>query len=180
LVIETTRLIIRSLNLKELIGYLEGKNPFDDFNIMLSKNEIDEPLHLALLNEIIPNLKKNRNNILFYTLWLITDKRFNMSTGSILFKGKPDAEGKVEIGYGTHEEFQNKGYMTEAVEAFCRRAFDERSVKIVTAETAKNNPASFKVLEKNNFVMFDENNEFYYWKKTREMSKALTDLTLRK
>jgi RimJ/RimL family protein N-acetyltransferase len=41
-----------------------------------------------------------------------------MSVGSIMFKGKPDKEGKAEIGYGTHEEFQNKGCMTEAVGAF--------------------------------------------------------------
>lgn len=164
MIIESQSLIIRPLSLNELTDYVEGKNPFKDLNITFAKNEIDEPLHLVLLNSVIPNLKKISGDTLFYTLWLIIEKRFNSSVGSIMFKGKPDKDGKVEIGYGTHEEFQNKGYMTEAVEAFCRWAFTKAGVKVITAETAKDNPASFKVLEKNNFVRFDENNDFYYWK----------------
>jgi RimJ/RimL family protein N-acetyltransferase len=43
---------------------------------------------------------------------------------------------------------------------FCKWAFKEIKVKVITAETAKDNPASFKVLEKNNFVKFDENDNF--------------------
>ncbi|HEY3249914.1 MAG TPA: GNAT family N-acetyltransferase [Ignavibacteria bacterium] len=168
MIIETDRLLIRPLKLNELIKYVAGKNPFEDLNITFAGNEIDEHLRQVLTEALVPNLKKIRKDILFYTLWLAIDKKFCMSIGSIMFKGKPDSKGKVEIGYGTHEEFQNKGYMTEAVEAFCKWAFDSGTAKIITAETAKDNPASFKVLEKNNFIMFDENDKFYYWKKIKD------------
>jgi ribosomal-protein-alanine N-acetyltransferase len=70
----------------------------------------------------------------------------------------------VEIGYGTHEEFQNRGFMTEAVSALCAWGFKSGKVKTIIAETAKDNPASFGVVKKNNFVKYDENDEFFYWK----------------
>jgi predicted acetyltransferase len=164
LIIESKRLVIRSLSYKELVKYSEGKNPFTGINVTFAKNEIEEPLRPVIQNKVIPNVKNETKNVLFYTLWLVVEKRFNGSVGSIMFKGPPDAEGKVEIGYGIHEEFQNRGYMTEAISAFCKWAFEKGGVKIITAETAKDNHASFSVLEKNGFTKFDENDEFYYWK----------------
>lgn len=35
--------------------------------------------------------------------------------GDICIVGEPNASGEIEIGYGTYEEFQQKGFMTEAV-----------------------------------------------------------------
>jgi RimJ/RimL family protein N-acetyltransferase len=84
-----------------------------------------------------------------------------------MFKGKPDKNGKAEIGYGTHEEFRDKGYMGEAVEAVCRWAFQTGIVKYIVAETAKDNHASFSLLKKNGFIKYDENDGFFYWMKTR-------------
>jgi len=164
LTLETNRLFIKALKYDELVKYSNGENPFSDWSIGFSLNEIDENLRPVLDNKIIPNVKLNKNNYLFFTIWLMVDKKFNLSVGSLSFKGKPDENGMIEIGYGTHEEFQNKGYMTEAIEAMIRWAFSTGKVKRVIAETAKDNTASFRILEKNGFVKYKENDEFFYWK----------------
>ena len=167
MILETKRLIIRALDPDELVKYSDCINPFGDLQVDLSKNEIDDQLRPVLLEKVIPGVKNNKEDHLFITLWLLIEKKFNLSVGSIMFKGPPDAEGKAEIGYGTHEEFRNNGFMTEAVDALCSWAFKSGKVNSVIAETAKDNPASFSVLEKNNFVKYSQNNKYYYWMKTK-------------
>lgn len=167
MILETNRLYIRALTPDELEKYSNNEIPFNDQNVVFSINEIDDVLRPVLEKSIIPNVNKNRNDYLFYTLWLIIEKKLNLSVGSIMFKGRPDNNGKVEIGYGTHKEFRNKGYMSEAVGAICSWAFDTGNVKLAIAETAKDNPPSFRVVEKNNFFKYEENENFYYWKKVK-------------
>jgi len=167
LILETNRLYIRALEPDELVKYSNNEIPFNDRNVEFSINEIDDVLRPVIDISIIPNVRKNVNDYLFFTLWLIIEKKFNLSVGSIMFKGRPDKYGKVEIGYGTHEEFQSKGYMSEAVGAICSWAFETGKVKLVIAETAKDNPPSFRVVEKNKFFKYEENENFYYWKKIK-------------
>lgn len=72
--------------------------------------------------------------------------------GSGGFKGAPDANGSVEIGYGTLPEFWNKGYATEATQALVEFASAQPNVTLVWAEALPENPASVRVLEKCGFV----------------------------
>ena len=167
MILETNRLYIRALKPDELVRYSFNKNPFEDKTVEMSYNEIDGVLRPVIDKSIIPNVRKNKKDYHFFTIWLIVEKRFNSSVGSIMFKGRPDKNGKVEIGYGTHEEFQNQGYMSEAVGAICSWAFESGKVSSVIAETAKDNPASFSVVEKNDFFKYEENENFYYWKKVK-------------
>lgn len=165
MILETKRLLIRAMNPDELVKYSANINPFSDSHVTIAKNEIDEQLRPVLLSKVIPEVRSNKQDYLFYTLWLMIEKKFNLSIGSIMFKGLPDAEGRAEIGYGTHQEFQNKGFMTEAVGALCSWAFETGKVSSIIAETAKDNPASFGVLENNSFTKFKENDKYFYWEK---------------
>ena len=51
------------------------------------------------------------------------------------FKGEPAADGTIEIGYSLLEEFQRRGYATEAVSALVAWAFAHPEVRRVIAET---------------------------------------------
>lgn len=155
------------MNAGEVIRYSENTNPFDNLHVTLSEHEISAELKQVITGVIIPKLTQKNMDLFFNSIWLIIEKRFLVSVGSLMFKGNPDRNGKVEIGYGTNEEYQNRGYMTEAVEAICRTAFETGKVKRIIAETAKDNTASFGVLEKNDFKKYTENNEFYYWEKLK-------------
>ena len=116
----------------------------------------------TIRNSVIPYIKQNPNDILFGTLWVIINKIQNIIVGDIGFKGKPSDKGLIEIGYGLYPEFFNNGYMTEAVKIMTTWAFEQPQVKIIIAETNKDNISSHKVLKKNNFSIFAET-EFNYW-----------------
>jgi [ribosomal protein S5]-alanine N-acetyltransferase len=81
------------------------------------------------------------------TYWLIIVSERNFGAGLAGFKGFPNESGSAEIGYGIDPNFQNKGYMTEAVKALVDWAFQNPFCNTVTA-TAVENPASRRLLEK--------------------------------
>lgn len=72
--------------------------------------------------------------------------------GGIGFKGAPDTEGTVEIGYGIQEGFRGRGYAAEAVEGIVKWALAQMDVKRITAQTEPDNAASQNVLLKNGFT----------------------------
>jgi len=72
--------------------------------------------------------------------------------GGIGFKGGPDKNGTVDIGYGIFPEFRNRGYASEAVGAMVKWAFTHKEVKAVQAQTDPGNFISQRVLSANGFV----------------------------
>ena len=86
----------------------------------------------------------------WYAMWMI-ELRDGTHIGDLCFKGL-GANGAVEIGYGILEEYQGQGYATEAVGAVVIWALKQPFVTRVEAETAPNNRASQRVLEKCGFL----------------------------
>ena len=71
--------------------------------------------------------------------------------GDLCFKG-PVRNHAVEIGYGIQPAYEGCGYTTEALQAMTKWAFQQKDVVFVEAETAPDNKASQRVLEKCGFV----------------------------
>ena len=88
--------------------------------------------------------------------------------GDLCIYGEPNADGIIEIGYGTYDEFQNKGFMTEIVKGIIDWIKTQVNVKSIIASTDKTNTASFKVLEKNNFTKVGETDTLINWKWTKD------------
>ncbi len=103
-------------------------------------------------------------NYVWYTVWQIISKTDNCAIGGICFKGCPNIDGEVEIGYGTEPAHQNKGYMTEAVKAVIQWATLQDGVLYVIAETEKFNIASHMVLEKNGMTIYKETDKSLWWR----------------
>lgn len=53
----------------------------------------------------IANIAKDGSNYLFYTYWQIILAAEERIIGELGFKGTPDGEGSVEVGYGLEEAF---------------------------------------------------------------------------
>jgi [ribosomal protein S5]-alanine N-acetyltransferase len=104
-----------------------------------------------------------RESLLWYRYWLIINVDDNVIIGGICFKGHPDQNGQVEIGYGIDENYQNRGYATEAVAELIDWSQKQSGVIKVTAETEKGNVSSQRVLQKCGMTKYDENEENYYW-----------------
>jgi ribosomal-protein-alanine N-acetyltransferase len=75
------------------------------------------------------------------------------------YAGPPSSDGAVEIGYAIAEEYQRRGYATEAVQALIERAFAEPSVVVVTATTYASLAPSIGVLMKSGFSLVSSDPE---------------------
>jgi RimJ/RimL family protein N-acetyltransferase len=84
--------------------------------------------------------------------------------GELCMMGEPNAEGEVEIGYGIYSEFQNNGYLTEFLGGIIEWLKTQPSVQSILAKTEKSNVSSYKVLERNMFLIFGENDNLMEWK----------------
>jgi RimJ/RimL family protein N-acetyltransferase len=67
------------------------------------------------------------------------------------FKGRPDPDGSVEIGYAVLPQYQGEGFATEAAGAILKWAFAHAEVTRVDARREPDMKASLKVLEKLGF-----------------------------
>lgn len=150
--LETRRLHILPLSLRELLFYLDGDGNLEkELGLAVTERSVPLELLAALRELIIPAVADENNDYLFHTLWTMIDKDSRQIVGDLCFKGEPNEQGEVEIGYGTYESFQRQGYMSEAVEAMTRWAFERPGVHAVIAETDIVNLASHRVLKKNGF-----------------------------
>jgi RimJ/RimL family protein N-acetyltransferase len=68
--------------------------------------------------------------------------------GSVVFHGKADANGVVEVAYGVEEGSQGQGYATEATRACVEWALAHDEVRAVQATTFAWHKASLRVIEK--------------------------------
>ena len=100
----------------------------------------------------------------WYTYWLMVLEEGNTGVGLVGFKGTPDINGEVEIGYGISPSYQNHGYMTEAVEGLVGWAFHQPACLAVVAETLRANYASQRVLEKSGFIVTRASQTGFYWR----------------
>jgi len=80
--------------------------------------------------------------------YVVVLKSENRLIGGGGYKGKPTAEGMVEIGYGIAESYRNRGFATEMAMALTQNAFKDSTVKMVVAHTLAEENASVKVLKR--------------------------------
>lgn len=100
-------------------------------------------------------------------VWLVIIKENNMIIGDIGFKGKPNSDNTVEVGYGIIASAQNKGYATEAVNEIINWAFTNENVDKVVAECLLDNIPSIKVLKKLNMNKIGTVNDMLKWELKR-------------
>jgi RimJ/RimL family protein N-acetyltransferase len=164
IVIETERLILMPLNYDQLVKYIKCDNSLEDeLNLNKTSRTIPPELKDALEQTILPNVAKSKN-YLYSTLWTAISKTENRMIGDFCIYGEPNENGEIEIGYGTYEEFQNRGYMTEVVSGIIEWTKKQSIVKSIIASTDKINIASFRVLEKNGFTKISETDTLTNWK----------------
>jgi RimJ/RimL family protein N-acetyltransferase len=163
--IETERLIIKPLTYDQLLKYIKCDNSLEtELNLFPTSRIISLDLQEAFEQTILPNVADTTKNYLFSTLWSAISKIENKMIGDLCIIGEPNLDGEIEIGYGTYDGFQNRGFMTEIVNGVIGWAKTQENVKSIIASTNKTNIASFKVLEKNNFIKFEETETAYNWR----------------
>ena len=96
--------------------------------------------------------------------------------GSANFKGAPDDDGVVEVGYQLIPRFRGNGYAREALGALVDRAFAEPEIEEVVAVIHPDNAPSIAVAESVGFEHTGASSEVHptseVWSLTRETYEA--------
>ncbi|CCY52698.1 MULTISPECIES: GNAT family N-acetyltransferase [Bacteroides] len=174
--IETKRLRIIPFDSEQFALLLNGVHFMENALRLTPSNETLDPHTRQAMTGQYQLAGKHPENFLLLTNWQIILKSENKAIGSACFKNLPDAEGSVEVGYGIYASYRNHGYMTEALKALCKWAFDIAGVQSVIAETEKDNIASQYVLQKSKMKQFKESADSIWWKlnkKTMEKKEII-------
>lgn len=163
--IETDRLTLIPLTFNQVTKYIKNDNSLEkELSLNVSSRDISAELKEALEQIILPDAADTNKNYLYSTLWIVILRADNNIVGDLCIFGEPNEEGEIKIGYGTHEEFRMKGYMTEAVGGIIRCAGSQPEVNSIIASTEITNIASCKVLENNKFIKVDETETEFNWR----------------
>lgn len=163
---ETNRLVLQPLTHGQLVKYIRNDQSLEEeLGLRPSHRAISPELKEALEETILPNVADSRMNYLYATLWTLISKEQGCMVGDLCFVGEPNADGEVEIGYGTYEAHRGHGYMTEAVGGMIAWARQQAGVVSIFAATEQANLASFAVLEKNGFLKVGAADGLFQWRR---------------
>ena len=164
--IETERLVLFPYTKENLALFNSDIEKFEElYGIKYSGEKLD-----YLLTDYLKRLEKeiddDLENYLFFTEFLIVLKETDIVIGSIDYKYVPK-DGVTEVGYGMNLSYTGHGYMTEALNAFL--ALGKRlGIKIVRADTLKDNIKSQNVLKRCGFTFLKEDKNLWWEIKLNE------------
>lgn len=87
-------------------------------------------------------------SIVGYGPWIVIAKGEGFVVGSAGFIGKPSSDRSIELGFGIHHDFRNRGYASEAARSLMNWGLDKPAVERVVATCDPDNLPSVRVLEK--------------------------------
>jgi len=167
--LETQRLYLIPLSYDQLILYSVPNGQLEkELDLSLEERAVSDDFKRTIDTYLLPYIEQNPEHILYATLWLMVEKKSNILIGDLGFNAKPSDKGVIEWGYSTYPNYMNRGYMTEALAALADWAFIQPRVKIIIAQTHKDNFATHKVLAKLKFAAFAEADQFYWWRLDKE------------
>lgn len=153
-VLETDRLILRALNLEDTKAIF-GLRTNKEVNKLITRNTPKNLSEARAFIDMISNLVANNKGV----FWVIESKQNNELIGTIGVRNFDVADDYSEIGYELHPNYQQRGFMSEAIVEVLKFSFEKLQLKTIEAFTHKNNVASFALLEKHNFVFQAERRE---------------------
>ena len=161
--IETDRLYLIPLTAKQLKLWIEDIHTLEKELNCTYRAEPMEGIFLDIVKGQYKITLEDETNYLYHSFWFLVRKVDRIVIGSIDFKGLPNMDGEVEIGYGLGKEFEHNGYMTETVKAMCQWAMKQGKIKHIIAETDIDGIPSQRILERCGFKQYKQYDTLW-WK----------------
>jgi ribosomal-protein-alanine N-acetyltransferase len=172
--IRTERQRLVALTVEQLGLYLAAPQELEqELRFPVSRRIVTDRVRGAIEMKLSKMALVKENDHPWVTYWLIVVDSLTgdgpFGAGLLGFKGCPDRNGEVEIGYGIDPDYQNKGHTTEAVRAMIAWAFQEpRCMSVVAPNTQRVNLASNRVLAKVGMRIYAETDDALFWRIDRE------------
>ncbi|WP_318310498.1 GNAT family N-acetyltransferase [Flagellimonas crocea] len=156
-IIETKNLKLIACNGDILKAAIEG-NEIIAQKLGVSIQDNWTEFGVAALQYSLDRLTESEDEKDWWTYFPI-HKQDNKLIGSGGYKGKPTADGTVELGYEIAPAYRNRGLATEMTNGLVENAFRDSSVKKVIAHTLGHENPSTRVLMKCGFEKVEEIND---------------------
>lgn len=151
--IKTERLTLRALSEEDLMQLIRSSNDYlvsqvavED--VRLSPDALSESILVAMGRKLVKMKDMTVAEHPWYTYWLIIENDAKEGIGFIGFKGSPDNNGLVEVGYGMGMSHRRSGYMKESLDGIAKWAFCHDGCHGIKATNVlEENIPSQKVLE---------------------------------
>lgn len=157
-VLETSRLCLRAIQERDVneVFLLRSDKELMKYIPRPIANDIDDAIeHIKMVSSIIA---KNEG-----LNWAITELNSNLMIGIIGFYRLRPENFRGEIGYMILREYQNKGYISEAIAKTLDYAFNNIGFNSIEAVIDPENIASERVLIKNGFRKEGHFRENEFW-----------------
>ncbi|GAA0178595.1 GNAT family protein [Clostridium sediminicola] len=129
---------------------LEFENQNRDYFETVIPTRGDSYYNIENLKQILEEIEEEQSKGLCY-MYLIRNEKGELVGRINLFSVLRGIFQKAEIGYRIGEEYNGKGYATEAVKLVCKEAFERYKLHRIEAGTSSKNIGSQIVLIKNGF-----------------------------
>ncbi|MBC1755603.1 GNAT family N-acetyltransferase [Listeria seeligeri] len=157
-IIETERLILINYTLEMIQATIKGTESLEKasgYHVSKDWPGIDFFFYLPY---VLENVKKDDRMIKWTRLVVL--KAENKIIGEIGGQGIPEETGEIEIGYSIVPDYQNKGYMTEALIGMIGWLQEQPEIHRIFARCYESNEASIQVLKHNHLVHIAEKDVF--------------------
>ena len=143
--IDSDRTIIVPI-LGETMRSLLGKDLPDEVQGYLRGEGWPGPELLEALPVFINDLQDDPSSLGWHA-WMMIEKKSSLVIGDVGFKGPPDKENSVEIGFSIVPLRRGSGLALEAVSSMVEYVLSTHANIRLTAECSPDNPPSLKILE---------------------------------
>ena len=101
--LRSERLAYHPLSLDELVTYMKAEDRLERrLGLDSSRRQISAEVRDMVDFYSLPKMKlASREAQLFLTFWIVIDTALNQIVAELGFKGTPDQNSEIEIGYGT-------------------------------------------------------------------------------
>ncbi|NLR78971.1 GNAT family N-acetyltransferase [Chitinophaga eiseniae] len=167
--IQTPRLQLLPCSLEHFELLLQGNDHLADLlGISIQEGWTEYPEMVLVAYDKL----RNDPAMLGWFFYLVIHREDRRLIGAGGFKGKPNGDGLVEMGYEITEDYREQGLGTEMAEALIRFAFGHSYVHRVIAHTEEEYNASVKILQKAGMrfvgtIKNKENEDLWEWEITR-------------
>jgi [ribosomal protein S5]-alanine N-acetyltransferase len=158
----TERLELRPITLPIALAALEGR-PRSEIEAMVGAEMPWTWPSRALVEQVFQaspdDVRADPETRLWGDRLLVTREAPPKVVGSVVFHGRPDADGVCAIAYGIEEMSQGKGYATEALSAVIAWALSQAECRVIRAATTTWHKGSLHVLEKVGMRLAEERDD---------------------
>ena len=157
-ILETDRLNLKPPTLADALDFFEIRSNHE-FIKYIGRHPITHILEAEKYIQRILDGFNSRTGL----SWKICEKGSDKLIGYIGFWSIDYTHFRTKIGYGLHQDYHRKGYLTEALNTLTHFTFNELGLHSVLAEADDKNVATIKLLEKCGFKKEAHFKESFYF-----------------